>query len=170
MHPNRNEPTRSPKALRCHKKAVLVPSMSRAEAEALQADIAERGIQVPLEITTAGVILDGRHRHRAALALGLEEVPVKVIDPACPIEYMLLAAIQRRHLTESQRAALVIELDDYLASRTEAASRKRANLRNSALEVAPMPQRGRSRDHAAKLAGVSPRLVQHAITVRSTAP
>jgi len=145
-HHNRNEQTRPPHSLRCHKHAALVPSMSQTEAEALQADIAERGIQVPLEITTAGVILDGRHRHQAALALGLEEVPVKAIDPARPVEYMLLAAIQRRHLTESQRAALVIELDEYRATATEATSRRQANLRHSGLDVASMPHRGRSRD------------------------
>jgi hypothetical protein len=58
--------------LRGHPSAALVPSMTVVEAAALQADIAARGVQVPIEITAAGVVLDGRQRHRAALALNLE--------------------------------------------------------------------------------------------------
>jgi len=145
--------------------------MTVVEAAALHADIAARGIQVPLDITAAGHVLDGRHRHRVALALGLDSVPVRVVDPPDEVEYMLLAALQRRQLSASQRAALALELEEYRTTRTHAAHRKQANLRNSHVDVASMPLReGRSRDHAAKLAGVCPRLVQQAITVRGTDP
>jgi ParB-like nuclease domain len=136
---------RSPKELRAHRQAALVPSMTVAEAQALEADIAERGIQVPLEITAAGVVLDGRHRHRVALALGLETVPVRVIDPPDQLEYMLLAAFQRRHLDTGQRAFLVLELEGYRQRRAEAALRKSANLRNSAEAVTTPPQSQASR-------------------------
>jgi N6-adenosine-specific RNA methylase IME4 len=157
--------------LRGHASAALVPSMSVVEAAALQADIAARGIQVPIEITAAGVVLDGRQRHRAALALKLAEVPVRVVAPADPVEYMLAAAIQRRNLTASQKATLALELDGYRETKEHAAARKRANLRNGVVDVAAVPHRaGRSRDHAAELAGVSPRLIQHAITVRDNDP
>lgn len=162
--------TRSPKDLRAHRQAALVPSMTVAEAEALQVDIALRGIVVPLEITEAGVVLDGRHRHRAALALDLDEVPVRLVEPPDEVEYMLLAAVQRRQLTASQRAATVLELDEYREKRDQAATRRQANLRHSRLDVAGLPHRGRSRDHAARLAGVSPRLVQQAISVRDRDP
>jgi N6-adenosine-specific RNA methylase IME4 len=169
--PKDNLEVRSPGALRGHPEAARVPSMTVDEAGALEVDIAERGIQVALEITEAGVVLDGRHRHRVAVVLGLKEVPVRVVDPPDEIEYMLLAAFQRRHLTASQRAALVLELDEYRQHRDEAATRKQANLRNSVVDVADLPHRGgRSRDRAAELAGVSPRLVQHAITIRERSP
>jgi N6-adenosine-specific RNA methylase IME4 len=142
--------------------------MTVLEAKALEADIAERGIQVPLEITEAGVVLDGRHRHRAALALGFEAVPVRVVDPPDQIEYMLLAAIQRRHLSESQRAATALKLHDYQERRARAEARKQANLRNGSVDVADLPHRGvRSREIAAELAGVSPRLIQNVIKVES---
>jgi N6-adenosine-specific RNA methylase IME4 len=145
--------------------------MTVVEADAFKADVAERGIQVPLDITKDGVVLDGRHRHRLALELGVEEVPVRIVEPPDEVEYMLLAALQRRQLTGSQRAALALELDDYRARSAEAARRKQANLKNSSVDVASMPHRaGRSRDHAARLAGVCPRLVQHAITVRGSDP
>jgi N6-adenosine-specific RNA methylase IME4 len=172
-HAQPNQPVewRSPRDLRVHPDAGRVPLMRGVEASALHTDIAERDIQVPLDITRDGVVLDGRHRLGIALALGLDRVPVRVVDPPDEVEYMLLAALQRRQLSESQRAALALELDEYRTRHTGAAKRKRANLRNSRLDVASMPHRaGRSRDHAAKLAGVCPRLVQQAITVRSTDP
>jgi ParB-like chromosome segregation protein Spo0J len=141
--------------------------MTVDEAEALREDIAGRGIQVPLEITEAGVVLDGRMRHRAALDLGLDAVPVRVVEPPDEVEYMLLAALRRSHLEPSQRAALALELREYQERTEQAGLRKRANLRHSRVDVATLPHRGgRSRDHAARLANVSSRLIQHAITVR----
>jgi N6-adenosine-specific RNA methylase IME4 len=162
---------RSPRELRGHREAALVPCMSVEEADALREDIAVRGIQVPLEITAAGVVLDGRMRHQAARSLGLEVVPVRIVRPPDEVEYMLLAALRRCHLKPSQRAALALELGEYQERAEQAAMRRKANLRNSGLDVAALPHRaGRSRDHAARLAGVSPRLVQHAITVRRRDP
>jgi N6-adenosine-specific RNA methylase IME4 len=145
--------------------------MSVEEADALREDIAARGIQVPLEITATGVVLDGRMRHRAALELALENVPVRVVEPPDELEYMLLAALRRSHLKPSQRAALALELGEYQQRRTQAEARRKANLRNSSLDVAELPHRaGRSRDHAAQLAGVSARLIQNAISVRDRDP
>lgn len=169
-HPEQTQ-FRSLRELRGHLEALLVPGMPVDEATALREDIAARGIQVPLEITAAGVVLDGRMRHRAALDLGLEAVPVRIVEPPDEVEYMLLAALRRRHLKPSQRAALALELSEYQAGAEQAALRRKANLRNSTVDVAVLPHRaGRSRDHAARLAGVSPRLVQHAITVRERDP
>src|SRR4051812_19705073 len=107
--------------------------MSVAEAMALRADIVRRGIVTPLVITKTGVVLDGRHRHRIALELGLEVVPVRVVAPDDEVDFMLSAAVQRRQLTPSQRAALVLILSDYLTHKVAAATRKNGNLRNGSL-------------------------------------
>src|SRR4051794_2081719 len=96
---------RSPRELRGHREATRVPCMTVEEADALREDIAARGIQLPLEITAEGVVLDGRMRHRAALELRLEEVLVRIVEPSDEVEYMLLAALRRCHLKPSQRAA-----------------------------------------------------------------
>jgi N6-adenosine-specific RNA methylase IME4 len=162
---------RSPRELRGHREATLVPCMTVEEAEALREDIAARGIQLPLDTTAEGVVLDGRMRHQAALALGLEVVPVRMVEPPDEVEYMLLAALRRCHLKPSQRAAVALELGEYQQRAEQAALRRKANLRNSSVDVAALPHRGgRSRDHAARLADVSPRLIQHAITVRRRDP
>jgi N6-adenosine-specific RNA methylase IME4 len=158
-------------ALRPHPRADLIPAIGRREFAAFRGDIADRGIQVPLEITRESVILDGHLRLRAAIDLGLESVPVRLVAPADEVEYLLLAALERRQLTASQRAALAVELDQYRQTREQARARSRANLKGQPLtEVAKLPPRGKTRDHAATLAGVSARTIQDAATVQAQDP
>jgi len=164
---------RETRKLRPHPQADLVPRMSEDEYAAFLENVSADGILVPLEITSAGVVVDGHQRLRAAGELSLVRVPVRVIQPGEGlVEYMLAAAIHRRHLSPSQRAILALELHAYQQQRQASAQRKRANLRNAVVDVAALPHRGggRSRDLAANLAGVSPRLIQNAIAVREHAP
>ena len=154
--------------LRPHQHTQLPPLTSLARA-ALEADIGKRGIVEPLEMTADGVVLNGRERLAAAKRLGLDQVPVRVIDPPDPVEHVILAALQRRHLSASQRAALALELDRYRELKSEANQRSRQNLRQNA-EGAGLPPRGKTRDHVAAWAGVSPRTVQDAATVQHHDP
>ena len=155
--------------LREHPHAELVPEMTAPEYESLLRDVGERGIVTPLEINRAGVVLDGRHRLRAARKHALARVPVRVVETDDEVSHMLLGALQRRHFSQSQKAAVAVELDCYQQARAEAGLRQKANLRGA--EVATLPPRGeRSRELAARQAGVSPRLVQDAIAVRDADP
>jgi N6-adenosine-specific RNA methylase IME4 len=156
---------RSPHELRLHPKAEQVPAMPPEERAGFAADVAERGLLVPLEISKEGVVLDGRERLRTALELGLETVPVRIVAVQDELDYMLRAAIFRRQLSASQRAALVLELEQYRELRTAARERQWANL-GGGPEVATLPPRGKTREHAARWAGVSPRTLQDAATVR----
>jgi hypothetical protein len=54
--------------------------LSPQEREALKEDIKQRGIQVPIELDSAGVILDGHHRWEIAQELGwtAEQIPTVV--------------------------------------------------------------------------------------------
>jgi N6-adenosine-specific RNA methylase IME4 len=131
-------------------------------------DVAARGLQQPLEITPAGVLLDGRARLRVARELGLAQVPVSVVSPAEEVEYMILAALQRRQLSAAQRAALVVERDCYRAAREQAAQRRLANLRG--VEVGRLPPRGKTRELAAGWAGVSARTVEDVALVQRHDP
>jgi len=154
--------------LRPHEHAQL-PPLSPAARAALLEDVRTRGIVEPLEITREGVVLNGRERLAAAEELGLERVPVRIVDPADRVEYIILAALQRRHLSASQRAALALELDQYRELRQDARTRQRANLRNS-VEVATLPPRGKTRDQVAHWAGVSARTAQDAAAVHAHDP
>jgi len=153
-----------------HASAGLVPAPQAAEYRLLREDIELRGILTPLEVTPDLVVLDGHQRLRIAHELRFPRVPVRVVRPDDEVRHMLLAALRRRHLSASQCAALALELDDYERAQMEGRARQRANLRNTT-EVAMLPPRGeKTRELAARLAGVSARTVQDAATVRAHDP
>jgi N6-adenosine-specific RNA methylase IME4/ParB-like chromosome segregation protein Spo0J len=163
-------PQQQTNELRLHQRAEIVPEMSAEEYAPFVADIAERGILSPLEVTAAGVILDGRARLRAARELGFDHVPTRIVEPEDEAEHMLRSALRRRHLSASQKAALALELADYHLVRQQADQRRRANLRQ-ATDVATSPPRGeRSREYAARVSGAGARTVQDAATVREADP
>jgi len=95
----------SPGSLRQHPLAHLVPDMRPSEWQDFYNDVAARGIKVPLEILADGTVVDGRHRLKAALALGMKMVPVldAPLNGDQPDIYMLKAAVLRRHLSDDQR-------------------------------------------------------------------
>jgi N6-adenosine-specific RNA methylase IME4 len=155
--------------LRLHPRSDLVPELGGREYEALLADVRERGMLVPLEVTKKGVVLDGRGRLGVARELGLTEVPIRVVSTEDEVRYLVLAAVIRRALSSSQKAAIVVELEEYEQARLEANKRRLANLKGQT-EVATLPPRGRTRDLGAKRAGVCPRTVQDARTVREGNP
>jgi N6-adenosine-specific RNA methylase IME4 len=154
---------------------------------------------VPLEVTADGCVLDGQARLQVARELGLAELPVRRVDPADPLEHMYRAALLRRQLTPSQKAAIGVKLAELETLRAEAAQRKRANLRRGVGEESPtaadehaaerasspardtdvaadgasLPARdpaGRVREQIAERSGASARTVQDALTVREHDP
>jgi len=150
--------------LRPHQHPQLPQLDAKARASLLD-DIRTRGIVEPLEIASDGRVLNGRERLAAAAELGIEQLPVRIVQPEDEVEYIILAALKRRHLTPSQRAALALELDVYKELAAEAQLRKHSNLRQYTDEAAS-PPRGKTRDHVAAWAGVSARTVQDAATVQ----
>lgn len=55
----------------------LFPPLSAREYQALKADIAERGVLVPVELDQKGEVLDGHHRLAIAEELGIKAPTVK---------------------------------------------------------------------------------------------
>jgi N6-adenosine-specific RNA methylase IME4 len=165
-----NTDRRPTAALRPHPQADVLPPLEPQEYRSFLADVQRRGVLVPLDITPAAVVLDGHVRLRAALELGLEELPVRELAPPDELEYLFWAALRRRHLSASQKAALAVEFERYQQSRAEARERRLANLKHQPVEVATLPPRGKTRDQAAAWAGVSPRTVQDAATVQAADP
>lgn len=156
---------RQPQELTAHPHADRIPTMREADYMAFRADVAARGIQVPIEITAADVVLDGRQRLRAAGELELKTVPVRIVEADDELDYMFRAAILRRQLTASQRVALVVDRAEYLELEARARKRQLANLAQ-ATEVATSPPRGKTRELGAQMAGAGSRTVQDVVTVR----
>jgi len=100
-------------AIRDTKRFQLMPDMSPAEFEALKADIAQRGVVVPIDIDETGEILDGHHRHRAWTELKKNEPPPTILREGLSEQEKRAFArknnILRRHLTREQVRRLIAE-------------------------------------------------------------
>lgn len=87
----------------------FLPPLSRAEYEALRADIAARGgLHSPVIVDESGQVLDGHHRLRACEELGIDPA----VEPrAFPSEahkeaFALAANLSRRQLSPEQRTTV----------------------------------------------------------------
>lgn len=88
----------------------VMPDLTAEEYSELKADIAQRGVMVPVEMDEQGNVLDGHHRLRACEELGISEYP-KVIRAGLTEEGKRAHArklnMARRHLTQEQRRELI---------------------------------------------------------------
>jgi DNA modification methylase len=169
--------------LRPHPQAGLVPPLSDDEAQALRDDIDRRGIMVPLCATPEGVVLCGHHRLRLARELGLRAVPVvrrEGLSPAAQVEHMVLDNVHRRHMTPSQRAALLTapKIAEALGKALAEDARRRriegnrlggANKSKSRATL-PVTSATRARDVLGQVGGVSGRLIDYAREAWAHAP
>src|SRR6266851_3877582 len=100
-------------SIRATNKYQLLPPMTPAEFEALTADIAERGVVVPIDVDEDGEILDGHNRYRAWLKLKKNEPPPTIVRSGLSEQEKRAFArknnIIRRHLTREQIRQLVAE-------------------------------------------------------------
>ena len=153
--------------LREHPLAAVVPAMRPVEWRAFLEDVRERGILEPLRLATDGsTVLDGHHRLRAARELGLGEVAVlpAFCEPGGELVYMLRSAMNRRHLSDDQRAILAARL-------AEAMTPERWGRRESGITPGPLSAAaGRSREIAARCLGVSERRLRLARDLAQSAP
>ncbi len=87
----------------------VMPDLTPDELAALEADIAERGVVVPVVLDQHGRVLDGHHRRGIADRLGLP-CPVEtreVVDDEDARQTALALNLTRRHLTREQRRDLI---------------------------------------------------------------
>jgi hypothetical protein len=87
-----------------HPQADEVPELGEGEHRALEAEIAERGLQVPLEVTREGTLLDGHARLRAPGDIAVAHL--EVLTPGDEPGHILLAALSRRQRGNTSRLRL----------------------------------------------------------------
>ena len=98
--------------MRLTEKYQVMPSMPPEQFEALKADIAERGVLVPIDVDEDGDILDGHHRYRACQELGITDFPTTVRPCLFEEERRIFARksnMLRRHLSRAQVRHLIAE-------------------------------------------------------------
>jgi ParB family chromosome partitioning protein len=104
-----------------HEAANLFPMMSEEEFDALCNDMEEGGYDNAQPIILLdGKILDGRNRYAACQKLGITPTTRNYTDSLSPFRYVIRRNLHRRHLTQSQRAALAANmLPEYEAEARE---------------------------------------------------
>ncbi len=99
------------RTLRPHPLADELPAMSELEYEALKQDIGRNGLRQPI-VLFEGRILDGRHRHRACVELGIDLRPASFEEfrgtEADARRRVASANLMRRHLSKSQKAMFAV--------------------------------------------------------------
>ena len=130
--------------------------------EAPPADFIEsvrrHGIMVPLAIKEDGTIISGHRRWQAALALGMETVPVQIVDYADDLDEReaIIEFNRQREKTFSQKMAEAEELE--AVERERAERRRLSNLKRGEekpeVEMLPPREYGKTRDKVAVAVGL----------------
>lgn len=92
--------------LKQHPLSAAFPAMSAEDFHALKDDIKATGQREPI-ILHDGMVLDGWHRYRACVDLGIKPQQFNFGD-GDPVAFVLSHNLHRRHLSASQRAAAVV--------------------------------------------------------------
>ncbi len=94
--------------LEFHPYSDLFPLMEGEELNKLVGDIRQHGLLEPITLY-AGKILDGRNRYRACQRLKIQPA-TKDYDGDTPVAFVIAKNLHRRHLTQSQLAAIALDL------------------------------------------------------------
>ena len=98
--------------IKLKEKYQVLPDMPPEQFLALKADIAERGVLTPIDVDEEGHILDGHHRYRACVELGITDFPT-VVRPGLSEEDRRVFArksnMLRRHLNRKQVRQIIAE-------------------------------------------------------------
>jgi len=147
-----------------HSVAGIFPEMLPEEFASLKASIETNGQRVPI-YTHEGLIVDGRHRYRACIELGIEPRCEEWDGVGSLCEFVRILNAERRHLDTGAKqmaaARFAIELEK------EAKVRQLKNLKNagSSVQICTDEDLGYSRTKAAEKFGIGERSVASAIKV-----
>jgi ParB-like chromosome segregation protein Spo0J len=154
----------------------LLPKMSDEEFEELKASIREEGQHYPIVANEDLEVLDGHHRFRACIELGIEpdfEVR-KFEDKLLEKKFVIETNLRRRHLTNFQlveMAVPLLEIEKALAKKRQAEAGKAG--RDLQLGLAPDDAKpafkGKATAVVAKKAGVSTRTFERGKKILETA-
>ena len=96
--------------IKLKEKYQVLPSMDDIQFRALKADIAERGVLTPIDVDEQGYILDGHHRYRACVELGITNFPTILrlnMDESEKRMFARKSNMLRRHLNQEQMREII---------------------------------------------------------------
>lgn len=94
----------------------LVPEMTSTEFKGLLSSIKEDGVRQPIHINSDLTILDGRHRVRACVELGIKDIQAVVHEMSrdAAIAFVRDTAIERRNLTNAQKIDIALRSSELI--------------------------------------------------------
>lgn len=141
---------------------VVFKDLDTNEFESLKRDIKDRGLQLPIEITSDNVIITGHQRVEVFKKLNFEYIEAKVredLDTEDKIkEHLIKDNILRRQLTEVEIARAGKELEVIESKKAKVRQLSTLKEGEESPDVANLPQReeiGRTRDKVAENFGIS---------------
>ena len=159
-----------PSEAKFHPVVDLFPPMSDHEFQELVADIRTNGLREPVWIDRTGHVIDGRNRVKACGELKDRSLEARVYDGEedSIVKFVMSLNLKRRHLNESQRAAVAAKLPNMTRGRPAlntqicGFNKKEKAPPSDGCETAPPVQIELPQAERAKLLSVSIRSVQHA--------
>jgi ParB-like chromosome segregation protein Spo0J len=109
----------------------LVPPLTPIEYTNLKQSIRENnGNTIPILVNKEGIVIDGHHRHRACLELGIEpRIEIQDFsDLPLEKEFIITINLNRRHLNQFQISELGYKLEEI--EKQKAKARQLKNLKN----------------------------------------
>lgn len=157
--------------MKIHPVCNVLPKMTADDFARLEADIKANGVREPGKVYQ-GFLVDGYHRYMICEKHGIEFPTVELVLPpgASLVEHCVAINLNRRHLTQSQKAAVATDMLPLLEQ--EAAARQKAG-KPTCGPTGPDLQTGgvkRSRKAAADAVGVGDRTVGRAKRVAEASP
>jgi len=143
----------------------FVPPLTPAEYEALKESIRINGQLNPIIVNPEGYILDGVHRYRACMELGVEPKYIieKFDDPLEEKKFVIESNLMRRQLTKFQRIEIalpLIEIERELAEKRRLSALKKGDDLPDRQNFA---YRGKALEIVAKKIGISHETVRQAL-------
>ena len=137
--------------------ATAFPPLPPADYARLRDSIEARGLRTPI-VVWRGEIIDGIHRLRACIETGVAPTYRFLGDDEDPVAFVVDVNMPFRNMSQNQKAQAAYLMSQFSTpGRPRSAQENSANLRNI------------TQGEAAKLVGVSPRLVSDASRVLSSA-
>lgn len=159
-----------------HPDAGLFPLLDAERFGELVEDIRENGQRVPIVVDGQDRVIDGRNRWLACQKLGIEPRTERIesTEAADILGFIISTNLKRRDLSSSQRAAVIVDIDERMEAYRQAAQEsQRAGLRKGSPPVGKqIYQRGngRTRERAAKAARTNPKYVSDAQRLKRDRP
>lgn len=162
-----------------HEVANIFPLMIGEEFDTLVEDIRQNGLIEPIWIHQ-GKIIDGRNRYRACIEAGVEPRYQEWQEKGSLVSFAVALNLKRRHLTQSQIAAISPEVEERFAmeakERQIALAGTRPNLNPDLVPLVAQGtlsaknERGRAAEQTAGALGIAHSYVSQAKKLKKDAP